>query len=121
MEQQVSTEATTKINGRKPGFQPGQSGNPAGRPKGSRNKLGEAFLNDLYADYQQHGAKAIADVRETNPAAYLKVIANLLPAQVQADVNVGVQVVMLPAPRSHEELEQLHAQRLLDLKPDPVK
>jgi hypothetical protein len=30
-------------------FLPGQSGNPRGRPKGSRHKLSEAFLADLAA------------------------------------------------------------------------
>jgi hypothetical protein len=38
---------------------PFKSGNP-GRPKGSRNKLGEAFLDALHADWQEHGTEAIA-------------------------------------------------------------
>ena len=29
-------------------WQPGQSGNPAGKPKGARNKLGEAFIEALH-------------------------------------------------------------------------
>jgi hypothetical protein len=33
-------------------------GNP-GRPKGSRNKLGEAFIQALAEDFERHGAEAI--------------------------------------------------------------
>ncbi len=59
-------------------------GNP-GRPKGSRTKLGEHFIHDLYADWAKHGAKVIARVREEQPAAYLKVTASILPKQVQVE------------------------------------
>lgn len=64
-------------------FKPGQSGNPAGRQKGSRNKLGEAFIAALHADFQEHGVKAIETVRTERPHEYLKVVASLLPKQVE--------------------------------------
>jgi hypothetical protein len=57
---------------------PFKPGNP-GRPKGSRNKLGEAFLDALHADWQEHGADAIARVRQDRPQDYLKVVASTLP------------------------------------------
>ena len=39
-------------------FQPGANwrGNALGRPKGSRNKLAEAFIADVYADWLEHGS-----------------------------------------------------------------
>jgi hypothetical protein len=74
-----------KHDGRWP---PGQSGNPAGRPRGSRNKLGEAFITELYADWIAHGAKVIATVRDEEPAAYLKIVASLLPKQLEIKDNM---------------------------------
>jgi hypothetical protein len=68
-------------------FKPGQSGNPKGRAKGNRNKLGEAFLEAMHADFEQNGAAAIVEVRETKPDQYLKVIASILPKDLNVNVN----------------------------------
>lgn len=61
-------------------------GNP-GRPKGSRNKLGEAFLQALHDDFEQHGPATIARVREERPHEYLKVTASILPKELNVKVS----------------------------------
>src|SRR5262245_32825213 len=61
-----------------PRWQRGVSGNPAGRLRGSRNRLSEAVICALLRDFSMHGEKAIAKVRRTQPAAYLKVLALLV-------------------------------------------
>jgi hypothetical protein len=68
-------------------FKPGQSGNPKGRPKGNRNKLGEAFLEAMHDDFEQHGVSVIERVRCEKPDQYLKVIASILPKDLNINVN----------------------------------
>jgi hypothetical protein len=68
-------------------FAPGISGNPRGKPKGSRTKLGEAFISDLQADWVANGADVIVKVRTDRPADYLKVVASILPKELNVRVD----------------------------------
>ena len=76
-------------------FQPGQSGNPKGRPKGARNRLGTQFLEALEADFNQFGPQAIALVREKKPEVYMRVVADLLPKEANINVEAGEAFVEL--------------------------
>lgn len=58
-----------------------------GRPKGSRNKLGEAFLSDMYEDWEQNGKSVIEEVRTHKPAVYMKVVASILPRDLNVNIN----------------------------------
>lgn len=61
---------------------PFQPGNP-GRPKGSRNRLGEAFIQALYVDFTENGPEVIAAVRAEDPATYMRVVASILPKELE--------------------------------------
>src|SRR5262249_40078703 len=62
-------------------WQPGQSGNPAGRLRGSRNKLSEEVICALLRDFRKHGEKAIAKVRREQPGVYLRCLTLLVPRE----------------------------------------
>ncbi len=64
-------------------FKPGQSGNPAGRTKGSRNKLTQAFINAMCEDFEEHGLSVIEETRKSKPEAYLAIIARIIPQQLE--------------------------------------
>lgn len=64
-------------------WEKGQSGNPKGRPKGARNRLGESFIADLQRDWEENGADVLQRCREEKPADYVRVVASLLPKEVK--------------------------------------
>ena len=78
----VSTEKTREKQNR---WKPGQSGNPAGRPKGARSKLSESFLKALSEDFAANGIEVIEKVRSDRPHEYLKIVAAVLPKQMQLE------------------------------------
>ena len=58
-------------------------GNPGGGPVGSRHRqqLNGEFIAALLRDFRHGGPKAIERVRRTQPAAYLKILALLVPRE----------------------------------------
>jgi hypothetical protein len=68
-------------------FRPGQSGNPHGRPKGSRHKLSESFIAAFYEDFVVHGAEAIETMRLQNPGEYVRAVVAILPKQTEEIAN----------------------------------
>ena len=68
-----------------PRWQPGESGNPNGRPKGSRNRISEAALKALADDFDAHGVAVIEKVRTERPHDYLKIIVAVLPRRMEVE------------------------------------
>ena len=82
--------APKRINGK---FAPGWSGNPGGSLEATRRSFNKDFLLALAADFKKHGAAAIEKVRKTQPAAYMKICALLVPREMQIEHSGGVKAM----------------------------
>src|SRR5215471_899688 len=65
-------------------FLMGNIGGP-GRPKGSRNKLAQQFIEDCYASWQVQGAGALDRMATESPAKYCALMANLIPQHFKVE------------------------------------
>lgn len=64
-------------------FQPGQTGNPGGKPIGARNALNAKFLRDLSAAFDEFGKAAIEACAKEDPTAFVRVLAALQPKELE--------------------------------------
>src|SRR5262249_32514130 len=95
-------------------FLMGSIGGP-GRPRGSRNKLAEDFIDKVYEDWQAHGATAITAMREQSPSKYCALIAALIPQHFKVEHEHSV---LLSEEELRAKLLEIRT-KLLDSDVDP--
>ena len=78
-------------------YKPGQSGNPKGRPQGSRNKLSEKFFRDLCKAWEVYGQAALMTSAMTHPLEFVRLVASLMPRELEATITPVVSDAQLEA------------------------
>ena len=87
-----SNGSTANVTPLRPWLKPwpkGVSGNPAGRPKGCKDKLTNRFLEALMKDFEEHGEHTLARARNEEPLGYLNIIARLCPKELEIKRPLG--------------------------------
>lgn len=85
-------------------WQPGQSGNPAGRPIGSRQKVSEAIIRDISDAWAVHGRTVLEKLAVSDPGRFAQLAAGLVPREFQLSVESR-----LPGGLTAEDLEIFQA------------
>lgn len=64
-------------------WKPGQSGNPAGRPIGARQRFADAFVGDVAATWEKHGTGVLDKMAQDEPVRFAELCGRLIPRDLQ--------------------------------------
>ncbi len=81
----MGLEPTKHVNGRM--WQPGQSGNPNGRPVGSRTAFSASFLKDLAEVWRDHGRETMVKTETDQPSIFFATCARLIGPEVKLTIE----------------------------------
>jgi hypothetical protein len=79
-------------------WQPGESGNPGGRPIGARGRFSEQMISDIARSWSTHGPAALEKMAKTDNTRYVEICSRLIPR----DVALTVQQ-QLPGGMNHDD------------------
>jgi hypothetical protein len=74
-------------------FRQGVSGNPHGNRHHTRHLLNQEFMQALLLNFRHQGKEAIEKVARNQPAAYLKILALLVPREMKVEHSGGVKAM----------------------------
>jgi hypothetical protein len=81
-------------------FRQGVSGNPHGNRHRTRHLLNQEFMEALLLNFRHEGKKAIEKVAREQPGVYLKILALLVPREMQIEHTNRIKQM------TDEEIEQ---------------
>ena len=81
----MALEPTKHVNGRM--WPPGVSGNPNGRPVGSRTVFSQSFLKDLASVWAEHGRAAMEKTASDQPGVFFATCARLIGPEVKLTIE----------------------------------
>jgi len=110
-----SIENTEQRRDRGGRFLTGHNGGP-GRPKGSRNKLAQQYIEDFYDVWQRKGMAALERVADECPAKFITAAAALIPQHFKVEHD---HALTLSVPELEAKLLEIRA-KLLDSDIDPA-
>jgi hypothetical protein len=68
-------------------WQPGESGNPGGRPIGARGRFSEQMIGDIARSWSTHGPAALEKMAKTDNTRYVEICSRLIPKDVALTVH----------------------------------
>ena len=89
-------EAITNYPNLKP-WKPGQSGNPAGKPPGTRHAFSQGFIRDFALVWQEEGLEAVRKVARKSPETFVAIAAKVCPSDVRVTLEQQLPGNLSPA------------------------
>ena len=75
-------------------FKQGKSGNPKGKPKGSKNKITlEVKQMIIQALNNKGGVKYLEEQADKSPTAFLALVGKILPLQLTGENGEGIKII----------------------------
>ena len=69
---------------------PGQSGNPAGKPPGTRTAFSQGFIRDFALVWAEEGLEAVRKVAKKSPEAFVAIAARICPNDVRLTLEQAI-------------------------------